>query len=69
VKTTVENDLVNISNLLNAMELGVLYIIEIIIDDTFECEIFELEQQSQVKYIKVGLKVFMNNFLEDNTNF
>lgn len=71
VKTTIANDLIYISNLLKTMELNSLFIIEIIIDDTFECEIFQLEQGSQTKYIKVGLRYFVGNFLQNpnNTNF
>jgi len=65
---TVENDLVNISNLLNTMNLETWYIFSIIMDDSFECIIYELEPNSNIKYIEIGLKFFIENFLENPDN-
>lgn len=66
VNDTINNDLIFISNMLNAMELDVLYIISINIDDSLEYEIMELEHQSNVKYINVGLRFFVDNFLQNS---
>jgi len=65
---TINNDLIYISNMLNAMELDTLYIISISIDDSLEYEIFELEHESNVKYINVGLRFFVENFLQNSEN-
>jgi hypothetical protein len=66
VNDTINNDLIFISNMLNSMELDVLYIISINIDDSLEYEIMELEHQSNVKYINVGLRFFVDNFLQNS---
>lgn len=68
LNNTIENDLAYISAISAAMQLDRLYIIEISMDNLFECEIYELEQQSNVKYIKIGLKFFLENFLENPNN-
>jgi len=68
LNNTIENDLGYISTISAAMELDRLYIIEITIDNSFECEVYELEQQSKVKYIKMGLRFFLENYLENPNN-
>lgn len=63
VKTTIDNDLIYISNTMNSMELDELFIVEINVRNSVECNIFELEHRSRIKYIKVGLEIFIENFL------
>lgn len=67
-KDIINSNLVQISNLLDVMELDKLYIYSIILDEQFEYEVTEVEQ---VKYIEVGFKFFMENLLEnpENVNF
>jgi hypothetical protein len=62
INNTIENDLVYMSNMLNIMNLDVLYIFYIVADDSIEYEIFEHEHYSKIKYIEIGLRFFMKNF-------
>lgn len=64
----INSNLVQISILLEVMQLDKLYIYSIILDEQFEYTVTEVEQ---VKYIEVGFKFFMKNFLEnpENVNF
>lgn len=59
----IENDLSQISNLLDNMNLDKLYIFSIIVDDKFNCNIIELEQGSNVIYIEIGIHSFIEGFL------
>jgi hypothetical protein len=71
INNTLENDIMNISNLLNVVGIEKLYIISISIDDTFDYKVYETNEKCNVKLIEVSLKFFMCNFLDnpDNTNF
>lgn len=62
INNTIENDLIYMSNMLNIMNLDVLYIFYIVADDSIEYEIFEYEHYSKIKYIEIGLRFFMKNF-------
>jgi hypothetical protein len=42
-------------------------IFSIVMSDTFECRVTEVEESSNVKYVEMGIKYFMENYL-DNTN-
>ena len=50
------------------MNIDQLYIFSIVIDETFEYKVTEVEQ---VKYIEIGLVYFINNYLgnPNNTEF
>nr|QJQ35301.1 hypothetical protein [Fusarium ficicrescens] len=68
INETIDNDLVHISNLLNVMDLDAMYIFSINFDDSIQFEVFELEHRSNVKYIEVGLRFFIENYLENPNN-
>jgi len=68
LNNSIECDLWNISKFLNYMNIDKLYIFSIVIDKTMEYKVVETEQ---VKYIEVGFKYFMENYLEgpNSTDF
>lgn len=70
LNNSVENNLMNMAKLANDMNLDTFYIFSIIICDTFKYKVREVEYPCKVKYIEVGLRFFIENFLEkDNVNF
>jgi hypothetical protein len=68
VNNLIENNLSNIAAVSKHMNLDTLYIFSIIIDDTFEYEMLELEAPSKIKYVEIGVKFFIENFLENPNN-
>jgi hypothetical protein len=64
----VENDLLNMSKLLNFMNIDTLFIFSIIADEALGLNVIELEHPSKIKYIEVGLKFFIENYLENPNN-
>nr|QJQ35219.1 hypothetical protein [Fusarium ramigenum]QTK22401.1 hypothetical protein [Fusarium oxysporum f. sp. albedinis]SNU76834.1 TPA: hypothetical protein [Fusarium oxysporum f. sp. lycopersici]SNU77058.1 TPA: hypothetical protein [Fusarium oxysporum f. sp. cucumerinum]SNU77665.1 TPA: hypothetical protein [Fusarium oxysporum f. sp. niveum]SNU77835.1 TPA: hypothetical protein [Fusarium oxysporum]SNU78072.1 TPA: hypothetical protein [Fusarium oxysporum PHW808] len=66
----VENNLLNIAKYSSDMNLDTFYIFSIVIDDSFECKITEVDYPCKVKYIEVGISFFIENFLgSENINF
>lgn len=64
----VENDLLNMSKLLNFMNIDTLSIFSIIADESLGLNVIELEHPSKIKYIEVGLRFFIENYLENPNN-
>lgn len=65
LNNSIECDLWNISKLSEYMNIDKFYIFSIVIDETFECKVTETEQ---VKYVEVGFKYFIENYLENSNN-
>lgn len=61
----VENDLYNISKLLNFIDLDVFHILSIVDNEQLEYEITKVTTPSTVLHIEVGLRFFLENFLEN----
>nr|YP_009750554.1 hypothetical protein [Tolypocladium cylindrosporum]QIJ60559.1 hypothetical protein [Tolypocladium cylindrosporum] len=55
------------SNLLDIMNLETWYIFSIIMDDSIECMVYEPKPNSNIKYIEMGYKFFIQNVLENST--
>jgi hypothetical protein len=67
LNNSVECDLWKITNLSNDMNMDSFNIFSIVMSDTFECRVTEVEESSNVKYVEMGIKYFMENYL-DNPN-
>ena len=67
LNNSVECDLWKITNLSNDMNMDSFNIFSIVMSDTFECRVTEVEDSSNVKYVEMGIKYFMENYL-DNPN-
>lgn len=67
----IENTLQNVANLSSCVKLDMFYIISIVMCDKLQYEIKEVISPCNVKYIEVGLKFFVENYLENpgNHNF
>lgn len=65
INSSVENTLSNIASASKFMNLDTLYICSIIIDETFECEILELEEPCKVVYMEIGIRFFMERLLDN----
>jgi hypothetical protein len=65
VNNTIENNLYDMSKSLNLMHLQTFYIVSIIIDEQFECNITEIKEPSNIIHIEVGLKFFYEKFLNN----
>lgn len=65
INNSVENTLSNIAAASKFMNLDTLYICSIVIDDTFECEVLELEEPCKVIYMEIGIKFFMERMLDN----
>lgn len=68
VNSSMDNNLQYISNTLDSLNMDVLYIFSIYVDNSIELKVFELEQSSNIKYVKVGIKFFMENYLDNSNN-
>lgn len=62
----IENNLTNISNLCSHVNIDRLFIFSIVISDTFEYEVTEIDSPSHIKYIEIGSTFFINNILESS---
>lgn len=70
VNNHIENNLFNIAKSSSDMNLDTFYIFSIVVDDSFECKVTEVEHPCKVKYIEVSVSFFIENFLgSDNLNF
>lgn len=70
LNNTIENNLLNIAKYSSNMNLDTFYIFSIVISDSFEYKVTEVDYPCKVKYIEVGLRFFVENFLEsDNVDF
>nr|YP_010303547.1 hypothetical protein MRV25_mgp17 [Purpureocillium takamizusanense]UNI92576.1 hypothetical protein [Purpureocillium takamizusanense] len=65
LNNSIECDLWNVSKLSKSMNIDKFYIFSIVIDETFECKVTETEQ---VKYVEIGFKYFIENYLENSNN-
>jgi hypothetical protein len=68
LNNSVECDLWKMNDLANYMNIDSLYIFSIIISDTFECKISEIDKYSKVKYIEIGIRYFMENYLNNSND-
>jgi hypothetical protein len=68
LNNSLDCDLWKITNLSNLMNMDSLYIFSISLDDNSDCRILEVEESSKVKYVEIGLKYFMENFLDNPHN-
>jgi hypothetical protein len=71
LKDTINNDLMQISQLLNIMNFDKLYIFSIINDKNIKYKVTEIEGSTTVKYIEIGLQYYIKNVLinSENHNF
>ena len=69
INELIENTLSNIANLSQNMNLDILYIVSINIDEEYECEALELKEPSQIVYIEIGIKVFIERMLNSEHDF
>nr|QJQ35516.1 hypothetical protein [Fusarium begoniae] len=66
----IETNLFNIAKLSSDINLDTFYIFSIVIDDSFECRVTEVDYPCKVKYIEVGISFFIDKFLgSENINF
>lgn len=63
----IDNDLIEISNLIQAMNMDTLFIFDIILSNTLKCEIVELESSPNIKYIKIGSSDFIDTILNNDS--
>jgi len=63
-----ESDLWSVANLANQMNLDTFYIFSIVMSEDFESKITEVEYPCKVKYIEVGINVFIESFLQNPNN-
>jgi hypothetical protein len=70
LNNTIESNLFNIAKFSSDMNLDTFYIFSIVVDDSFELKITEVDHPCKVKYIEVGVSFFVENFLQsENVNF
>lgn len=70
LNNTIESNLFNIAKFSSDMNLDTFYIFSIVVDDSFELKITEVDHPCKVKYIEVGVSFFVENFLKsENVNF
>lgn len=65
LNNSIDCDLWNISKLLDCMNMDKLYIFSIVIDENMEYKVIEA---GQVKYIEIGFKYFIENYLEGSNS-
>ncbi len=65
INNSIENTLSNIAAASKFMNLDILYICTIVLDDTLECEVLELEEPCKVVYMEIGIKFFMERLLDN----
>lgn len=68
LNNSIENDLLNMAELMDFMNIDTLFIFSIIPDESLELNVVELEHPSKIKYIEVGLKFFIEKYLENPNN-
>jgi hypothetical protein len=68
VNNSVENSLYNIAELSSYMNLEQLYVFCI---DTSDTSVYKVGEVGQVKYLELGINLFVDNYLGDpnNTDF
>lgn len=67
LNNSIECDLWKITSLSNHMNVDSFNIFSIVMSETFECKIARVEESCNVKYIEIGIKYFLENYL-DNPN-
>jgi len=65
VKDLIENKLENIAYLSKHLNMNTIQICSIVIDETFECEVLQLENPSKLVYIEIGHKFFIETLLNN----
>lgn len=68
LNNSVENSLSNVANLSCYMGLDSLYVISIVMSEEFQYEIKEVESSCNVKYIEVGIRYFVEHYLENQNS-
>lgn len=65
VNSTMKISMSNIAMYSNSLNIDILYIFSIVINETYENEYVELKEPCNIVYIRVGLRFFLENYLEN----